>query len=93
MRKVSLHFDTPSQLGTTCRLFMRVFPEYGVLPFSDAIITTARRCTLRPYKRLKNRDLIVRTRDGGEGKGKISSTPYGDPKGGQPVLKESREEG
>ena len=30
------------QLGTTCRLFMRAFPEYRVLPFAGAIITTAR---------------------------------------------------
>ena len=28
--------------GATCRLFVRAFPEYGVLPFVGAIITIAR---------------------------------------------------
>ena len=44
MRKVVLYFDTSSQLGTMCRLFVRAFPEYGVLPFVGVTITTARHC-------------------------------------------------
>ena len=35
-------FLNPRPSGATCRLFVREFPEYGVLPFVGAISTIAR---------------------------------------------------